>query len=118
AVSDGGVTADLAVADFRSHDAVLALVTAAGDSTERGHALDALRELSASAMKGTAGVAPDFSKAHALPDNDVALLTYSTLDDGSGRYPAVANNGGHWIAVAGTFETPEALKGLDNPYGG
>jgi hypothetical protein len=109
AVSDGGVTADLGAADFRSHDAVLALVAAAGSATDRGHALDGLRALSASDVKGTAGAPLDFSKANALGDGNVALLAYSTLDDGSGRYPAVANAGGHWLAVAGTF---------DNPFGG
>jgi ABC-type branched-subunit amino acid transport system substrate-binding protein len=109
AVSDGGVTADLGAADFRSHDAVLALVAAAGSNTDRGHALDGLRALSASDVKGIAGAPMDFSSNHALGDGNVALLAYSTLDDGSGRYPAVANAGGHWLAVAGTF---------DNPFGG
>jgi ABC-type branched-subunit amino acid transport system substrate-binding protein len=109
AVSDGGVTADLGVADFRSHDAVLALVAAAGTDTDRGHALDGLRALSPSDVKGTAGAPLDFSDAQALSDGNVALLAYSTIDDGSGRYPAVAQAGGHWLAIAGTF---------DNPYGG
>jgi ABC-type branched-subunit amino acid transport system substrate-binding protein len=116
AVSDGGVSADLSLADFRSHDAVLALVAAAGSSHERGHALDAIRQLSAGSLRGGAGVPLDFRRSFALTEANVAMLSYSTLDDGSGRYPATA--GGHWLAVTGTFDPPEALKGLDNPYGG
>jgi hypothetical protein len=119
AVSDGGVSADLGFADFRSHDAVLALVAAASTSgNDRGKTLDALRSLSAEAVEGSAGPPVDFGSPQALSDDDVALLTYSTLDDGSGRHPAKATAGGHWIAVTGTFETPEVLAGLDNPYGG
>jgi branched-chain amino acid transport system substrate-binding protein len=118
AVADGAVSADLSFADFRSHDALLAMVAAAGSSNDRGRTMDSLRNLSATSVKGTAGAPLDFSTRHALSDGNVALLTYSTLDDGSGRYPAAATSGGHWIAVAGTFTTPEALRGLDNPYGG
>jgi hypothetical protein len=117
AASDGGISADLTQGDFRSHDAVLAIVAAAGSSADRGHTLDALRSLS-TPVDGAAGVPVDFSSQRALADRDVALLSYSTLDDGSGRYPAPATAGGHWLAVTGTFDTPEALKGLDNPYGG
>ncbi|HZN14044.1 MAG TPA: ABC transporter substrate-binding protein [Acidimicrobiales bacterium] len=118
AVADGGVTADLSVADFRSHDAVLAIATAAASGGNRGDVLDGLRGLAPGKVSGTAGVPLDFRAPHALSDNDVALLSYSTIDDGSGRYPAPATAGGHWLAVAGTYTPPEALKGLDDPYGG
>lgn len=124
AVSDGGVTADLGVADLRSHDAVLALVAAAvaageeANSVGRAETLDALRTLSAVDVAGMAGAPLDFGSPTALTDDNVALLSYSTLDDGSGRYPAMDTAGGHWIAVSGSFELPEALDGLDNPYGG
>ncbi len=68
-------------------------------------------------MTGAAGVPLDFRNPAAISDADVALLTYSTADDGSGRY-LTKTSGGHWVAVAGTYELPDALKGLDNPYGG
>jgi ABC-type branched-subunit amino acid transport system substrate-binding protein len=118
AVSDGGVTADLGLADFRSHDAVLAIVGAAtaAHSTQASAVLDALRSMKS--VSGAAGVPVDFGAAKAVPDDAVALVSYSTVDDGRGRYPAAATAGGHWVAVAGTFTPPEALKGLDNPYGG
>jgi ABC-type branched-subunit amino acid transport system substrate-binding protein len=118
AVSEGGVTADLSLADFRSHDALLAIATAASSGGNRGDVLDSLRGLAPGKVAGTAGVPLDFRNAHAVTDDNVALLSYSTIDDGSGRYPAPATAGGHWLAVAGTYSPPEALKGLDNPYGG
>jgi ABC-type branched-subunit amino acid transport system substrate-binding protein len=120
AVSDGGVSADLGLADLRSHDAVLALVSAAtsAKSSTASQVLDALRTVKTSSVKGVAGVPMDFSSQHAVADDDVALLSYSTIDDGRGRHPAPATGGGHWVPVAGSYSLPEALKGLDDPYGG
>ncbi len=43
AVSDGATTADLGNADFRSHDAVLAIVAAAGSNASASAVTDALR---------------------------------------------------------------------------
>ena len=118
AVSSGATTADLSSADFRSHDAVLAIVAAAAQSHSRAGVLDALKQVATNDLAGHVGAPLDFSSQQALKDDDVALLSYSTIDDGSGRYPSVETAGGHWLAVAGTYSLPEALKGLDNPYGG
>ena len=118
AVSDGDVSADLSLADFRSHDALLALIAAAKGNAERGAVLEALRAVTSDKVAGSSGVPLDFSAPNAVADDSVALLSFSTIDDGSGRYPPVANAGGHWLAVAGTYTPPEALKGIDNPYGG
>ncbi|MEY2397444.1 MAG: hypothetical protein QOJ00_618 [Actinomycetota bacterium] len=115
-VADGATTADLSSADFRSHDAVLALVAAATASSSPAGVTDAMRDLSPD-IAGAAGVPLDFHNAAAVADKDVALLSYSTADDGSGRY-LPKTSGGHWLAVTGTYELPDALKGLDNPYGG
>ena len=117
AVSDGATTADLSVADFRSHDALLSLVAAAVEASTPAAVTDSLRTLAPDAVKGTAGVPLDFRNPLAVSDDDIALLSYSTADDGSGRY-LPKTSGGHWLAVAGTFELPDALAGLDNPYGG
>lgn len=117
AVSDGGVSADLGLADLRSHDALLALVRAASLSEQRGGVPDALRTLGSTAANGSAGIPLDFSSQRAVSDDAVALLAFSTIDDGTGRYPATTG-GGHWLAVAGTYTPPDALKGLDDPYGG
>ncbi len=118
AVSSGAVAADMAVADFRSHDAVLALVKAAEDGANRAGVLDALKTVSTAGLSGAVGAPVDFSDQLAFGDDNVALLTYSNIQDGSGRYPTDATAGGHWLAVSGTFTPPAALKGLDNPYGG
>lgn len=118
AVSSGAVSADLGVADFRSHDAVLALVKAAEDGADRGAVLDAIKQVSTNDVGGTVGAPADFSNQLAFGDESVALITYSNLKDGSDRYPTDATAGGHWLAVAGSFTPPAALKGLDNPYGG
>lgn len=118
AVSSGAVAADMAVADYRSHDAVLALVKAAEAGTNRASVLETIKSVSTGGLAGAVGAPVDFSDQLAFPDNSVALLTYSTIQDGSGRYPTDATAGGHWLAVSGTFTPPAALKGLDNPYGG
>jgi hypothetical protein len=120
AVSDGGVSADLTLADVRSHDAVLALVEAAktSKSSRAADVLDAVRTVETASVAGAAGVPMHFGTAPVIADSDVAVLAYSTIDDGRGRYPAAATGGGHWQAVAGTFTPPDALKGLDDPYGG
>lgn len=117
AVSEGGVIADLANADVRSHDAVVAIAFAAkaAKSNKAADVLTAMRTLKAD---GLAGTPLDFSKQTAVTDGNVAVLAYSTVDDGSGRYPSVATSGGHWVAVDGTFTVPDSLKGLDNPFGG
>ena len=118
AVSVGNVSADLSLADFRSHDAVLALVAAAKSGTGGGSVTDALRAVKSAGVSGSTGVPLDFSSTSVVSDDNVSLLSYSTVDDGSGHYPPVANNGGHWLAVAGTYTPPVQLKGIDNPYGG
>ena len=46
AVSTGAVTTDLGVADFRSHDAVLALVKAAENGGDRAAVADAIKRVS------------------------------------------------------------------------
>lgn len=118
AVSSGATNADLAVADFRSHDAVLAIVAAAERAKSTAGVFDALKEVSTADLAGSVGAPLDFSSPMAMSDDNVALLSYSTIDDGSGRYPAAETAGGHWLAVAGTYALPQALNGLDNPYGG
>ncbi|MDP1793082.1 MAG: ABC transporter substrate-binding protein [Acidimicrobiales bacterium] len=118
AVSSGAVSADMSVADFRSHDAVLALVKAAEGGADRASVLDAIKSVSTSDVSGAIGAPVDFSDQLGFADNNVALLTYSNIQDGSGRYPTDVTAGGHWLAVTGTFTPPAALKGLDNPYGG
>jgi ABC-type branched-subunit amino acid transport system substrate-binding protein len=118
AVSSGAVSADLGVADFRSHDAVLALVKAAEDGADRAKVLDAIKKVSTADVSGAVGAPADFSNQLAFGDDNVALLTYSNLKDGSDRYPTDVTAGGHWMAVSGSFTPPAALKGLDNPYGG
>ncbi|HVV37394.1 MAG TPA: hypothetical protein VHC63_12370 [Acidimicrobiales bacterium] len=118
AVSSGAVSADLTFADFRSHDAVLALVHAAEAKADRADVLDAIKNVATDAVTGTVGAPDDFSQQLAFNDKNVALLTYSSLNDGGGRYPTDATAGGHWIAVAGSYTPPAALAGLDNPYGG
>jgi hypothetical protein len=80
--------------------------------------LDAMRGFESTRVAGVVGVPMHFNASPVVADTDVALLAYSTIDDGRGRYAAAATGGGHWQAVAGTFTPPEALKGLDNPYGG
>jgi hypothetical protein len=118
AVSSGAVGADLTFADFRSHDAVLALVYAAEQKADRASVLDGIKSVATGGVVGTVGAPVDFSKQLAVSDGDVALLSYSTLQDGGGRYPTDATAGGHWIAVTGSYTPPAALAGLDNPYGG
>jgi hypothetical protein len=118
AVSSGAVGADLTFADFRSHDAVLALVQAAEQKSDRAAVLDAIKSVDTSSIAGTVGAPADFSKQLAFSDDNVALLSFSNLNDGGGRYPADATAGGHWIAVAGSYTPPAAVAGLDNPYGG
>lgn len=118
AVSAGAVTADLTSADFRSHDAVLAIVAAAEHAHSAAGVFDALKEVSTGDLAGSVGAPMDFSSPMAMSDDNVALLSYSTIDDGSGRYPAAETAGGHWLAVAGSYSLPAALAGLDNPYGG
>ena len=118
AITTGAVSADLTMADFRSHDAVLALVQAAADKADRAAVLDGIKGVSTAAVAGTVGAPADFSKQLAFADGDVALLAFSNLNDGGGRYPTEATAGGHWIAVAGSYTPPAALAGLDNPYGG
>ncbi len=118
AVSSGAVTADLSVADFRSHDAVLALVKAAESGADRAKVTDAIKSVDTENVSGAVGAPADFSNQFAFGDDNVALLTYSNLKDGSDRYPTDATAGGHWLAVSGSFVPPAALKGLDNPYGG
>jgi hypothetical protein len=118
AITSGAVGADLTMADFRSHDAVLALVQAASSQADRASVLDAIKGVSTAAVAGTVGAPADFSKQLAFGDDSVALLAFSTLNDGGGRYPTDATAGGHWIAVAGSYTPPAALAGLDNPYGG
>ena len=76
--------------------------------------LSALKQL----KTGGASVPLDFSKQTAVADGSVAVLAYSTIDTGAGRYPDPSTNGGHWIAVRGTYTLPDALKGLDNANGG
>jgi branched-chain amino acid transport system substrate-binding protein len=116
AVKDGGVSADMSNADIRSHDAVVAIANAAkaASSNQAAPVLAALRQLK---ISGT-GVPLDFSKQIAVADASVAVLAYSTIDDGSGRYPDPSTAGGHWVAVRGTYTLPDALKGLDNANGG
>jgi ABC-type branched-subunit amino acid transport system substrate-binding protein len=116
AVKDGGVSAEMTNADIRSHDAVVAIANAAkaANSNQPAAVLSALRQLKTSG----AGVPLDFSKQTAVADGSVAVLAYSTIDDGSGRYPDPATAGGHWVAVRGTYTLPDALKGLDNANGG
>ncbi len=118
AVSSGAVSADLSNADFRSHDAVLAIVKAAEGGANRASVLDAIKSVSTKDVSGAVGAPIDFSDQLAFGDSNVALLTYTNINDGSGRYPTDATAGGHWLAVSGTFSPPAALKGLDNPYGG
>lgn len=118
AVSTGAVTADLGVADFRSHDAVLALVKAAEGGATRASVADAIKSISTDDVSGTVGAPADFSNQLAFDDLHVALLTYTDLKDGSNRYPTDATAGGHWLAVSGSYTPPAALTGLDNPYGG
>jgi hypothetical protein len=118
AISSGAVAADLSVADFRSHDAVLALVHAAEQKSDRASVLDGIKAVATPSVAGTVGAPTDFSKQLAFGAQDVALLSYSNLNDGSGRYPTDATAGGHWIAVAGSYTPPAAVAGLDNPYGG
>jgi ABC-type branched-subunit amino acid transport system substrate-binding protein len=115
-VSDGGVIADLTNADVRSHDAVVALAFAAkaAKSNKASDVLNALKTL----KPEVAGTPLDFSQQNAVSDGNVAMLTYSTVDDGSGRYPDVTTSGGHWVAVDGSYTIPDSLKGLDNAYGG
>jgi ABC-type branched-subunit amino acid transport system substrate-binding protein len=116
AVKDGGVTADMSNADIRSHDAVVAIANAAksASSNQAAPVLAALRQLKSA---GT-GVPLDFSHQIAVADGSVAVLAYSTVVDGSGRYPDPSTAGGHWVAVRGTYTLPDALKGLDNANGG
>jgi ABC-type branched-subunit amino acid transport system substrate-binding protein len=118
AVSSGAVSADLTFADFRSHDAVLALVHAAEQKADRAAVLDDIKSVSTESVAGTVGAPADFSKQLAFSDDNVALLSYSSLQDGGSRYPTDVTAGGHWIAVAGSYTPPAALAGLDNPYGG
>ena len=115
-VSDGGVIADLTNADVRSHDAVVALAFAAkaAKSNKASDVLNALKTL----KPAVAGTPLDFSQQSAVTDGNVAMVTYSTVDDGSGRYPDVTTAGGHWVAVDGSYTLPDSLKGLDNAYGG
>jgi hypothetical protein len=116
AVTDGGVIADLSNADIRAHDAVVSLAQAAkaAKSNSPSAVLGALKSL----KPDVAGTPLDFSQQMALTDGNVAVLTYSTVDDGSGRYPELSQGGGHWVAVDGSYSLPDSLKGLDNVYGG
>lgn len=113
-----GARADLTNAEMRSHDAVLALLAAAdaADSNEPAQVVVALRSLGK--VGGAAGAAAQYGNPASVNDGDVALLTYSTLDDGRGRLPDPNTGGGTWIAVTGTYQLPEALAGLDEPFGG
>jgi ABC-type branched-subunit amino acid transport system substrate-binding protein len=115
-VSDGAVIADLGTADIRSHDAVIALAFAAkaANSGSPAQVLTALKAL----KLDVASTPLDFSTQKALTDGNVAALSYSTVDDGSGRYPDPSTAGGHWVAVDGTYTIPDSLQGLDNAYGG
>lgn len=114
----GDTHADLTNADIRSHDAVLAIVdaAAAAHGQDPSSVLSALRQ--GVQFTGTAGVPLHFDTATAVADRDVALLTYSTVDDGRGRLPDPATGGGAWVAVAGTYQPPADLAGLDNVFGG
>jgi len=116
AVSDGGVIADLGTADIRAHDAVVALAFAAkaANSSSPSQVLSALKTL----KLDIAATPLDFSSQSAVTDGNVAVLSYSTVDDGSGRYPDASTAGGHWVAVDGTYTIPDSLQGLDNAYGG
>lgn len=118
-----GTRANLTAADIRSHDAVLALVAAAADAASAGPGglnpagvLAALRDVES--FPGAAGVPLRFRTGAAVADSDVALLTYSTVVDGRGRVPDPATDGGHWMAVAGTYDLPGPFSGLDDAYGG
>jgi ABC-type branched-subunit amino acid transport system substrate-binding protein len=113
-----GARADLTNADFRAHDAVLAIVAAAAiaKSGDAASLLPALRRVNR--VTGAAGVPAHFDSATGVADGDVALLSYSTIDDGRGRLPDPATGGGAWVAVAGTYQPPADLRGLDDPFGG
>ena len=69
-----------ATADIRSHDAVLALATAAVEagSTEPADVLTALRELELGAEDGLAGPDLAFGTGQALADDGVAVLQATT----------------------------------------
>lgn len=115
AVGSGAVSADVTNASLAAHDAVLAVADAARQARSRQAAavLTALRKLvTTSGPLASAGVPLDFTRAVAVSDSAVAMLTYSTLDDGSGRFADAATGGGHWMAVEGTFDYPESLAGL------
>ena len=108
--------ADLGTADIRSHDAVVAIAYAAKAANGNGpsQVLTALKSL----KLDVAATPLDFSSQTAVSDGNVAALSYSTVDDGSGRYPDPSTAGGHWVAVDGTYTIPDSLQGLDNAYGG
>jgi hypothetical protein len=116
--SAAGARTDLSNADLRAHDAVLAIVaaSAAAKSSDPGAVLAGLRSLGD--VPGASGVPLHFAQSKAVADSDVALMTYSTVDSGSGRVPNPATAGGQWIAVDGTYQLPAALAGLDNAFGG
>jgi branched-chain amino acid transport system substrate-binding protein len=75
-----------ATADVRSHDAVLALATAArqAGSTDPGDVLTALRELELGADDGLAGPELTFGSGQALADDGVAVLQATTRGSGRG----------------------------------
>lgn len=114
----GGARADLANADMRAHDAVLAIVAAAASAKSAGtdSVLANLRALDD--IPGAAGIPLDFSRPAAVGDANVALLTYSTVNTGRGRVPDPATAGGQWVAVSGTYQLPADLAGLDDAFGG
>lgn len=73
-----------AAADVRSHDAVVALVSAAAEaqSTDPAEVRDALASLTLDHEAGLAGPGLDFSSASALPPETVVPLQATTQDPG------------------------------------
>jgi ABC-type branched-subunit amino acid transport system substrate-binding protein len=115
---ESGARADLTYADLRSHDAVLAIVDAAAKAknTDPAAVLTALKGIDS--IAGAAGVPLHFDNAASVADGDVAVLTYSTIDDGRGRLGDASTGAGAWVAVAGTYQLPADLAGLDDAFGG
>lgn len=121
AVAAGAITGEATDADIASHDAVLALAEAArlAGRADRAAVASALPRVTVGVgQAGGAGVPLGFGRPAAVQDGAVAMLTYTTFDDGSGRTAPLATGGGHWVAVDGTFELPPALRGLFESNGG
>jgi len=111
-----GSSVDVSNADVRSFDAAVSIAYAAASArvTDAAAVLSALRK----SQPPVSGAPLSFATAHALTDGNVALLTYTTVDDGSCRFPDPKDNGGHWIAVDGTYTLPANLRGLEQSFGG